>query len=239
MALSNKFGWLVLTTGNKSETSVGYATLYGDMVGGFALLKDVLKTHVFRLARRLNECAGPRADPAVDHRAAAGPSCVPTSSTTSRCRRTRCSTRSSRRTSSSTARARSSQTVRPGVVVRAARADRPRRVQAPPGAARREAPPAGLRPGPADADHEPLAGLNAPPPSWSRLHSRTPPPSAAAPRLVSDLKSDTEVRSGVYPVICASASTVHQLRIVTVVGLPGFTSVSISFERAWPFGTLT
>ena len=50
MALSNKFGWLVLTTGNKSEMSVGYATLYGDMAGGFAVLKDVLKTGVYRLA---------------------------------------------------------------------------------------------------------------------------------------------------------------------------------------------
>ncbi len=58
MALSNKFGWLVLATGNKSELSVGYATLYGDMAGGFALLKDVYKTDVFRLSRRLNERAG-------------------------------------------------------------------------------------------------------------------------------------------------------------------------------------
>ena len=58
MALSNKFGWLVVATGNKSELSVGYATLYGDMVGGFALLKDVYKTDVFRLARHLNERAG-------------------------------------------------------------------------------------------------------------------------------------------------------------------------------------
>jgi NAD+ synthase (glutamine-hydrolysing) len=57
MALSNKFGWLVITTGNKSELSVGYATLYGDMAGGFALLKDVYKTDVFRLARRLNQRA--------------------------------------------------------------------------------------------------------------------------------------------------------------------------------------
>jgi NAD+ synthase (glutamine-hydrolysing) len=54
MALSNKFGWLALATGNKSELSVGYATLYGDMAGGFALLKDVYKTDVFRLARHLN-----------------------------------------------------------------------------------------------------------------------------------------------------------------------------------------
>ena len=54
MALSNKFGWLVLTTGNKSEMSVGYATLYGDMAGGFAVLKDVLKGWVYRLARWRN-----------------------------------------------------------------------------------------------------------------------------------------------------------------------------------------
>jgi len=58
MALSNKFGWLPLATGNKSELSVGYATLYGDMAGGFALLKDMYKTDVYRLARHLNERAG-------------------------------------------------------------------------------------------------------------------------------------------------------------------------------------
>jgi NAD+ synthase (glutamine-hydrolysing) len=58
MALSNKFGWLVVATGNKSELSVGYATLYGDMAGGFALLKDVFKTDVFRLATHLNGRAG-------------------------------------------------------------------------------------------------------------------------------------------------------------------------------------
>ena len=58
MALSNTHGWLVLATGNKSEMAVGYATLYGDMVGGYALLKDVFKTDVFRLARHLNERAG-------------------------------------------------------------------------------------------------------------------------------------------------------------------------------------
>jgi NAD+ synthase (glutamine-hydrolysing) len=58
MALSNKFGWLVIATGNKSELSVGYSTLYGDLAGGFALLKDVYKTDVFALSRRLNELAG-------------------------------------------------------------------------------------------------------------------------------------------------------------------------------------
>jgi NAD+ synthase (glutamine-hydrolysing) len=65
MALSNKFGWLVVATGNKSELSVGYATLYGDMAGGFALLKDVFKTDVFRLARHLNERAGKELIPAT------------------------------------------------------------------------------------------------------------------------------------------------------------------------------
>ncbi|MBI3991490.1 MAG: NAD+ synthase [Candidatus Omnitrophica bacterium] len=54
MALSNKFGWIVLATGNKSEMSTGYATLYGDMVGGFAVIKDVPKTLVYKLARYRN-----------------------------------------------------------------------------------------------------------------------------------------------------------------------------------------
>jgi NAD+ synthase (glutamine-hydrolysing) len=58
MALSNKFGWLVLTTGNKSEMSVGYATLYGDMAGGFAVLKDVFKGWVYRLTEWRNQKAG-------------------------------------------------------------------------------------------------------------------------------------------------------------------------------------
>jgi NAD+ synthase (glutamine-hydrolysing) len=58
MGLSNKFGWLVLTTGNKSEMAVGYATLYGDMAGGFAVIKDVPKTLVYALCRDRNERAG-------------------------------------------------------------------------------------------------------------------------------------------------------------------------------------
>jgi NAD+ synthase (glutamine-hydrolysing) len=57
MALSNKFGWLVLTTGNKSEMATGYATLYGDMAGGFAVLKDVFKTLVYELSRYRNTWA--------------------------------------------------------------------------------------------------------------------------------------------------------------------------------------
>lgn len=55
MALSNKFGWLVLTTGNKSEMAVGYATIYGDMAGGFAVIKDVPKTLVYKLCRYRNQ----------------------------------------------------------------------------------------------------------------------------------------------------------------------------------------
>ncbi len=58
MALSNKFGWLVITTGNKSEMSVGYCTLYGDTAGGFAVIKDVPKTFVYRLARFYNKWKG-------------------------------------------------------------------------------------------------------------------------------------------------------------------------------------
>lgn len=57
MALSNKYGSIVLTTGNKSETAVGYSTLYGDLAGGFAVIKDILKTLVYRLCRYRNSIA--------------------------------------------------------------------------------------------------------------------------------------------------------------------------------------
>ena len=60
MTMANKFGWLVLTTGNKSETAMGYATLYGDMAGGFAVIKDVPKTLVYDLSRWRNEHGNPR-----------------------------------------------------------------------------------------------------------------------------------------------------------------------------------
>jgi NAD+ synthase (glutamine-hydrolysing) len=63
MALSNKFGWMVLTTGNKSEMSVGYATLYGDMAGGFAAIKDVPKDLVYALSRYVNEREGRKVIP--------------------------------------------------------------------------------------------------------------------------------------------------------------------------------
>ena len=58
MAMSNKFGWLVLTTGNKSEMATGYATIYGDMAGGFAVIKDVPKTLVYRLSEYRNSLDG-------------------------------------------------------------------------------------------------------------------------------------------------------------------------------------
>ncbi len=58
MAFSNKFGWIALSTGNKSEMSVGYSTLYGDMAGGFAVIKDVPKTLVYRICRHVNETEG-------------------------------------------------------------------------------------------------------------------------------------------------------------------------------------
>ncbi|MFL5907642.1 MAG: NAD(+) synthase, partial [Solirubrobacterales bacterium] len=64
MALSNRFGWLVLTTGNKSELSVGYATLYGDMAGGFAVIKDIFKLLVYRLVAWRNEQEGRELIPA-------------------------------------------------------------------------------------------------------------------------------------------------------------------------------
>ena len=73
MALSNKFGWLVLTTGNKSEMATGYCTLYGDMAGGFAVIKDVPKTLVYQLARFRNA----RGLPSEARRAKEGP--IPTS----------------------------------------------------------------------------------------------------------------------------------------------------------------
>ncbi|MBA3610207.1 MAG: NAD+ synthase, partial [Rubrobacter sp.] len=63
MALSNKFGWIVLSTGNKSEMSVGYSTLYGDSAGGFAVIKDVPKNLVYRVSRYFNEVTGREAIP--------------------------------------------------------------------------------------------------------------------------------------------------------------------------------
>ena len=65
MALSNKFGWLVLTTGNKSEMATGYTTLYGDMAGGFAVIKDVPKTLAYQLAKYRNSLSETGPIPAI------------------------------------------------------------------------------------------------------------------------------------------------------------------------------
>ena len=109
MALSNKFGWLVVATGNKSEYSVGYSTLYGDMAGGFALLKDVYKTDVFLLARHLNERAGRELIPQSVIDRAPSAELRRTSWTRTRCLPTRSSTGCSKPTSSSTSPGRSSE----------------------------------------------------------------------------------------------------------------------------------
>ena len=160
MALSNKYGWLVVSTGNKSELAVGYSTLYGDMVGGFALLKDVFKTDVFRLAEHLNERAGreliprstieraPSAELRDDQRDADS---IPPYDELDPVLEAYVEEDRSRE--ELLARVRSRRRRASG------RARRPRRVQAPPGAARREAAPEGVRPRPAHADHEPLEGL--------------------------------------------------------------------------------
>ena len=87
MALSNKFGWLVLTTGNKSEMAVGYATLYGDMAGGFAVIKDVPKTLVYELCEARNAAGGrPTSSRGRSSTSRPRPSCARTSATTTRSR---------------------------------------------------------------------------------------------------------------------------------------------------------
>ena len=163
MALSNKFGWLVIATGNKSELSVGYSTLYGDLAGGFALLKDVYKTDVFRLSRWLNERAGrelipvsiieraPSAELRADQR---DEDSLPPYSELDRVLEAYVELDRSREELAAGR-------LRSGRGRPRARDDRPRRVQAPPGPARRQAPTEGLRSRPAHADHEPLARIAA------------------------------------------------------------------------------
>jgi NAD+ synthase (glutamine-hydrolysing) len=99
MALSNKFGWIVLSTGNKSEMSVGYSTLYGDSAGGFAVIKDVPKNLVYRVSREVNRVEGREVIPesVLDKEPSA--ELRETSATPTPCRPTRSSTPSSRPTS--------------------------------------------------------------------------------------------------------------------------------------------
>ena len=161
MALSNKFGWLVIATGNKSELSVGYSTLYGDLAGGFALIKDVYKTDVFRLSKRLNERAGRELIPQsiIDRPPSAelradqlDEDSLPPYPQLDRVLEAYVELDRSREELSDDG-------FDGDVVERAIATDRPGGVQAPPGAARRQAAPEGLRPRPPHADHQPLAEL--------------------------------------------------------------------------------
>ena len=101
MALSNKFGALVLTTGNKSEMAVGYCTLYGDMVGALAVIGDLVKTRVYAVCRWLNRDARNHSR-APSSRSRLRPNCVPARRTPTRCRPTRFSIPSSKPTWSAT-----------------------------------------------------------------------------------------------------------------------------------------
>ena len=161
MALSNKFGWLVIATGNKSELSVGYSTLYGDLAGGFALIKDVYKTDVFRLSGHLNERAGreliPRSiierAPSAELRAdQLDEDSLPPYPKLDRVLEAYVELDRSREELLPGR-------IRPGRRRACARADRPCRVQAAAGAAGGEAPPESVRPRPAHADHQPLEEL--------------------------------------------------------------------------------
>ncbi len=108
MAISNKTGRMLLTTGNKSEMAVGYATLYGDMNGGFAPIKDCSKMLVYRLAHWRNAQAAARGEfggepiPRACSSASRRRSCATTRRTATRCRPTRCWTPSSRPSSRTT-----------------------------------------------------------------------------------------------------------------------------------------
>ncbi len=183
MALSNKFGWLVLTTGNKSEMSVGYTTLYGDLAGGFAVIKDVPKTLVYGL------CAW-RNSPQGRSRRDAWPSPIPQSiierAPSAELRpdqRDEDSLPPYERARPDPARLRrappsreqlSPRGCRRSDVERAIAARRPRRVQAPPGTARDQDHAARLRPRPAHADHQPLPRLSRQMSAWRNTRMRPP-----------------------------------------------------------------
>ena len=160
MALSNKFGWLVLTTGNKSEYSVGYTTLYGDMAGGFGVLKDVPKTLVYRLAHYRNEPREAPGHPGADHRAPPLGRAAPRPARHGQPASLRPARRDPRGLR------RGGPGPRPADPSRYAGGRRgPRdphgrrgRVQAPPGAAWHQDHAEGVRPRPAAADHEPVSG---------------------------------------------------------------------------------
>ena len=161
MALSNRHGWLVLTTGNKSEMSVGYATLYGDMAGGFAVIKDVPKALVYELTRRRNERAGSELVPAsvIDRAPSAelrpdqlDSDSLPPYDLLDRILEAYVERDQGREEmiAAGMPAATVDDVIRPG---------RPLRVQAPPGGAGDPDHAAGLRQGPAAADHQPFRRL--------------------------------------------------------------------------------
>ena len=159
MALSNKFGWLLVATGNKSELSVGYATLYGDMAGGFALQRPPAGER--EPAGWPHRAGGPGARPSVDdrpgaeRRAAGQPARRGLAAAVSRARP---GARGVRR-GGQVARRAERRRVRSGRGRASRRVRRPGGIQAAAGTSRGTAPPEGLRTRPANADHEPLAGL--------------------------------------------------------------------------------
>ena len=163
MGLSNQHGHLVLATGNKSELSVGYSTIYGDAVGGFAPIKDVPKTLVWQLARWRNAEAAPaglsRADPGeLDHQAAVGGAAARPAR-----HRLAARLRGARRAAGPLRRRRrrlrrpAGRRLRRGAGDPGVADDRRGRVEAAAVPAGAEDQPQGLRPGPQAADHQPLA----------------------------------------------------------------------------------
>ena len=158
MALSNKFGWLVLTTGNKSENAVGYSTLYGDSAGGFAVIKDVPKTLVYRLVDFRNERDEEHPVPRsiVDRPPSAelrpdqvDADSLPDYDTLDTILQAYIEEDAGREQLDAGGAARGGRRAR-------VRARRPQRVQAPAGAAGHQDHAAGVRARPADADHERL-----------------------------------------------------------------------------------
>ena len=161
MTISNKFGWMVLSCGNKSEMATGYATLYGDMAGGFAVIKDVSKTLVYALCRDLNERLGREVVPSAVIEKAPSAELRPDQKDTDSLPPydeldpiIEGYVEGDESVAELAAR---------GVERRAGAArgahGRPQRVQAPAGAARCARLPQGVRQGPPAADHQPLARL--------------------------------------------------------------------------------
>ncbi len=190
MALSNKFGWLVLATGNKSEMSVGYTTLYGDLAGGFAVIKDVPKTLVYRLCTWRNSDDGAIAADAIAPPAGGSPPAAREAAAAAAREPIPLSIIERAPSAELRADQRDEDSLPPYPVLdrilegyveldlsreqliaqglpaqdvdRTHPPRRPRRVQAPPGAPRHQDHPAGVRARPAHADHQPLPWLGDP-----------------------------------------------------------------------------